>query len=92
MFRMENWSCTSYEHEPEEVRRLQGNVHDNPKFEDGTFIVSSVLVGIAGKVATTASGSVYELGEVDPNFKEWIKENYPNWDPENPIKTVFVHD
>lgn len=30
-------------------------------------------------------GTVYELGEVHPEYKEYLDKERPNWDPENPI-------
>lgn len=44
------------------------------KKEDGKNIVTSVIVKISEAGVHTASGSIYELGEVDPLYEK----QYPN--------------
>lgn len=71
---------------PEEGgQTLVGNVIGHPRKEDGKRIRTSTIVRTEGKRVYTASGNVYELGQVSNEYKAWIDEHYPNWDPENPI-------
>lgn len=67
--------------------RLGGNVHGNPRFEEGYAITTSPIESVEGRVVTTRSGSVYELGDPDPEYLKWCQENgqhIPLGD--NPIK------
>lgn len=70
---------------------LCGAVYNNPEFNDGEIITTTRLVKIErqedGKVlATTRSGSVYELGEVNPLYEEF----HPN-SLERLLKQDFSH-
>jgi len=74
---MENWAVVE-DYDPymaPECRksRLQGTVYGHPKHEDGKVLVTSSIKKIdpVNKTVTTSSGSVYELGAVDP---EWEKQ------------------
>lgn len=70
-------------------RCLSGQVYDCPKHEDGAWIVSSRIVKIEGKTITTSTGSVYELGEVHPEYAAWVKEHTgKEIDQDTPIKFV----
>jgi hypothetical protein len=78
--KLENWSVV-YDNNvdpytaPELIRSvLQGNVYGNPKFDDGTFICTSSIVGKNNGDIITKSGSRYELGNVDPAYEAL----YPN--------------
>ena len=68
--RLENWSVVSYYEE--EGGSIHGEVYGNPKFIDGHHVVTSMVEAIdpVKRTVTTHSGSVYELGKVDP---EWEK-------------------
>jgi len=88
--RLENWSTTGsddpYQPPEHQTRRLQGNVYNHPRFNDGRSIRTSSIVSIDGGTVTTKN-SVYTLGEPDPRFVEWCRENghhVPT--PEEPIK------
>ena len=88
--RLENWSVTGsadlYTPPERQSRRLQGEVYDNPKFEDGERIYTSLIMVVDGNVISTRN-SVYTLGEPDPKYVEWCQENghhVPT--PELPIK------
>ena len=87
-----NWSVVSDSDPfkvPEQSKiRLQGEVTGHPRFDEGHRVTTSTIVKIEGKLVSTYSGSVYELGEIDPLYKKWVDKNYPDWDPENPIKMV----
>jgi len=91
MYRLEQWKVVTIEdtrYESPELQRkvLAGRVYNNPHFKDGEKIYTSRPLVAKGRIIKTLSGSVYRLGEPDPEYLEWMKENYPNFDPENPIK------
>ena len=74
MCRLENWSVVALIQNPYMApeargRALTGRVYDDPRFENGTTICTTALVGVSGQTVTTRSGSVYELGEVDPAYE-----------------------
>ena len=60
---------------------LQGNVYGNPKFEDGTNVITSRIIEINDigdhKEAITRSGSVYELYKEDVDAE--CEKEYPNY-------------
>lgn len=73
--KLENWAVVE-EYEPytaSELRkaRLQGTVYGHPKHDDGKRVVTSSIqkVDPVAKTVTTRSGSVYELGKVDPEWE-----------------------
>lgn len=79
MFTLEQWSvcsalkgCDTYI--PPEAQRIavQARKSDRPGFEDG--ITTSRIVGIAGRVITTRSGTQYRLGEPDPDYVQWCRD------------------
>lgn len=87
--RLENWSVTFGDVDPytapELLRpRLQGNVYNSNRFTDGEFILTGPLISAQGRQAATKQ-TVYILGEVDPQYRAWLAEHRPDWDPENPI-------
>jgi len=79
---LSNWSiaypCAKDTH-------LQGEVYGHPRYKDGTFVTTSPVEKADGVTITTRSGSVYELGKVEKNYREWLRADEPEWDPENPI-------
>lgn len=73
--RIENWCVTSRPtnpYQPPELqgRHLHGKVYGHPHFPDGEELMTSriALMYNANEVVTK-SGSVYELGEVDPAYE-----------------------
>lgn len=74
--RLENWAVVNtdpYRAPEDQKPHLSGKVYGHPRFEDGHDIVTSHIVSIdaVNHTVTTNSGSVYELGTVDP---EWEKQ------------------
>lgn len=74
--RLENWSIgrhpkASPYKAPEQCQCLSGNVYDNPKFEQGKGITTSVIVDVdcVNQLVRTASGTVYELGVAHPDYE-----------------------
>jgi len=55
---------------------------------DGKRIATSPIVEVDGRFVQTASGSVYELVDADPDFVAFLKSKGYPFDPENPIKLV----
>lgn len=95
--RLENWS-TGYSREdpycPPEVARLalKGNIYDHPRFDQGCFVKTAPIIDAKGKLVTVEGGSFDDheyyqiiLGEIDPEFRKWLAEHRPNWNPEEPI-------
>lgn len=82
--KLENWSVITRG----ERTSLLGNVfgHSNPRHEDGKSVVTSRVVSVDGRKITTRSGSVYTLGKISPEYREYIKRTRPEWDWRNPIK------
>lgn len=82
MFKLENWSTVSVDNEtnrytPPEAKSvyLNGEIYGNPRFTDGNRITTTRIVKIDGNLVETYSGSKYELGEPDPKFVEYCKNN-----------------
>lgn len=48
-------------------------------------VITSRIVSVKGRTVKTRSGSTYVLGRIKPEFREWLKENRPEWDWRNPI-------
>jgi hypothetical protein len=58
---------------PECARRcLVGVVEGHPVKADGTCVRTSQVVASAGRVVTTASGTRYLLGGVDPAYAAYL--------------------
>lgn len=90
--KLNNWSVTEANTSPfcaPEARgvALQGVVDEHRELgpSDGKSLRTSEIVGVEGRVITTYSGSVYELGTISPEYRAWLRENCPEWDWRNPI-------
>jgi hypothetical protein len=98
--RLENWSLGFYPSSKENpylspqqrVRVLCGRVYGNPEYADGHPIRTNYVVAARGRLVTTFSGSVYELGEVDPHYRAWSQEQGFGWDEENPVRIVTAEE
>ena len=70
---LENWSLRfSFDPylAPElQVPRLHGQVHGHNVFPDGAHVTTNHLAGVFGESVVTRSGTVYELGQVDPAYE-----------------------
>jgi hypothetical protein len=87
--KLNNWSVVG-DNDPyraPELRcaRLHGIVDDHPRLGKNTEISTSSIMTAEGLIVITKSGSVYELGTVDPKYLEYLKENNINFNPEQPI-------
>lgn len=93
--KLENWATIT---SPDpwlapELQRLYlvGTVynHSDPeRHPDGKEIRTSYIVEAQGRVVKTASGSVYKLGRIDPDFREFLRTERPGWDWRNPITVI----
>jgi hypothetical protein len=93
MFKLENWSVdasTGNGYLAPELRRpfLIGEIYGHPKFADGSMVRTSIIVSTTGRLVSTASGSVYELGNAHPDYAEWAAENGHTIDEEWPVKLL----
>ena len=75
MILLKNWSITTKDPyiPPEASKRyLQGNVYGHCRKEDGTFVRTSSIKKINSKdrMIITSSGSIYKLGEIDPEYEK----------------------
>ncbi len=86
--RIEKWSLvTEKPFGSPEARRyyVTGEVHGDPKRPDGREVVTSHIVGSEGCEVYTASGSTYLLGEPSDGYRQWLRDNRPDWDPKHPV-------
>ncbi len=91
--RLENWSACLRSDEPfraPEVNPfcLKGKIYGHPHFPDGTEIQTPAILAADGpKITVCGSDELYEvqLGQIDPHFRQWLAENRPDWNPENPV-------
>jgi len=88
--RLENWLVTGtadpYLSPELQRKQISGEVYGHPTRPNGRRILTSAILRIDGNVITTGN-SVYTLGEPDPVYVEWCRENghhVPT--PEQPIK------
>lgn len=72
--KIERWSMVSRarsHHAPEiGLFSLCGRVYGHPSFDEGHSIITSAIVKRKGDSIVTESNSVYELGEVDPEYEK----------------------
>jgi hypothetical protein len=73
--KLENWFLVYGDYDPYKppecnTQHLAGKVFGNPNFNDGEEIRTSPIVGKEGDKIVTKSGSVYELGEVLPDYEK----------------------
>lgn len=94
--RLENWLTTLASNDPYLAPEmnptcLQGQIYGHPKIKDGTWVTTPKIAAAEGlKITVSGSEETYDvlLGQIDSKFREWLKENRPNWNPEQPI-TIF---
>lgn len=66
--------------------RLHGIVDKHPRLGENVEVTTSTIVKVEGKLVTTHSGSVYELGEPDAGYLRWLEKEGIQFDENNPIK------
>lgn len=88
--RIECWSAMESTNDPfvaPELKniRLRGRVFGHPVKKDGDLVKTSYIQGVNGKLVYTMN-TVYELGEVDPEFLKWMKMMGIEFNSDEPIK------
>lgn len=78
--KLDNWAVVGVSDSPYSAPEqcttvIVGNVYGNPRFSDGEQITSSRLLSITINVAKTFSGSVYELGDPNKMWLQWLDKN-----------------
>ncbi|GAF70947.1 unnamed protein product [marine sediment metagenome] len=53
---------------------LSGDVYGHPTRAEGEAIVTSQIRQAEGRLVTTNSGTVYELGDIDAEYLQWCIE------------------
>jgi len=48
--------------------------------------VTSRAVEIKGRIVKTESGSVYRLGRISSEYREFLREHVPDWDWRKPVR------
>lgn len=89
--RLDQWAVTADPYLPPEYNYLLlvGTVTGHPKHPDGSVVQTSAVKTAEGCLCTTETGTVYQLGEPSPDYRAWLAEHRPNWDPENPITLLW---
>jgi hypothetical protein len=89
MVRLNGWAVVrSRWAAPEQAVYLTGNVEGHAKFVDGDHVTTSAVSRFEGRIITTESGTQYLLGDPSPEYREWLQEYRPNWDPEQPFTSL----
>ena len=76
MAKLENWSVVGDPYAAPELGRiyLVGDVYDDQdRFDDGSPIQTTQVVGSRGRFVKTMSGSTYELGEINPEYRDHVE-------------------
>lgn len=90
MVRIEDWHVRAATNDPykspeQNGMAISGKVYGHPQFEPGERVVTSRIVKTEGRHVVTESGTTFFLGEIDPAYREHLREVKPDWDPENPV-------
>ena len=85
------WSCFNYHTLPDIFNpvnlQLAGYIFGDPRFEDGTYIVTSRIISSNGKSVVTESGSHSWLGGgPEAAWREWCIEKGYEVNPDDPFK------
>ena len=79
--KIENWSivvlnCDPYQPPETQISGISGQVYNHPTYKDGKHITTSKIEDFKDGCVVTRSGSIYELGKIDPLYAKV----YPNAD------------
>ncbi len=55
--------------------RIHGKVTGHPRIEDGHRACTSPVVTIENSAVKTLTGTEYKLGDINPQYEEWLVEN-----------------
>jgi len=88
--KIERWACCAIGPNLEEIANAPLRVCGRFEVAPGNWkdIVTSSIVDADGVFVETRTGSVYELGEIDPIYLEELAKNGRTYDPANPISFV----
>ena len=88
--KLENWSIVDRHNQNPDLapeclyKFLCGECFGHPHHTDRKIVTTSIVIALQGSfktnnlIATTKSGSVYELGTIDPKYLQWCQENNHN--------------
>ena len=87
---LNNWSLRFYWISPDKAPELQqyslnGDAVNHPRL-GSTFIQTSPIVKVEGRLIHTMSGSLYFLMDIHPDYLDYLKRNNIPYDIDNPIK------
>jgi hypothetical protein len=90
--KLEKWSVR-WSDEPfraPEIRNktVVGTVFGSDKFPDGTNLALGLIVEANGKTVKTSDGLTFDLGEPEPEYLAFLRENDIPFNAENPIDFV----
>lgn len=88
MIKMHNWLIggkEAYSPPEDQVKVIQGEVYGHPRFPDGHKINTSALIECWSRTAVSKSGTRYVLGRIDPDYRKWLKKEFPNWNWRRPF-------
>lgn len=90
LIKLENWGVVYKDNAwtPPEFQRiaLHGKAYGHHRHEDGTEVTTTAIKSTDGRTVTTVSGSVYILGEPDPEYARI----YPQVvESDNPVRFVM---
>lgn len=89
--RIDNWRTVNLgdAYSAPEVNRIAvaGDVAPgaDPRRPEGSPIRTSPIVACMGRTVTTKSGTVYQLGRIDPHFRAWLRAEGRPYNPRQPI-------
>ena len=64
---------------------LSGFPHGHPTKDQQRKVITSGLAKVEGRMVTTKSGTVYQLGRINPKYRAWLKEKGIAYNPAQPI-------
>jgi hypothetical protein len=87
---IDNWAVTDT-HPNERANAYQAPEHQRKyvfgyRRSDGKAIMTSYIKDVRGRIISTASGSLYELGTISPGYLEYMKNNRIQFSWEEPIQ------
>ena len=91
MPKLDNWSCGPVIDDPYLAPEraglcLHGTVTGHHRIPDGETIRTNRVAKVNGRTVVTESGTVYELGNPDPEYLAWMAQHNIPFDPDFPIR------
>lgn len=88
-YRLDQWSVVFLSNDPFVAPECNDKCLHG-KRSDGRYVRTSPIAKVDGRIITTDSGNVYELGEVSEKYLEYLSETGKTLDEQNPIRHVGV--